>query len=181
MVEAGKSSFSDRDLKIAACLALDFTVERTADVVESSISTVKRTKGDSNVARVEAIFRTVLAQSEAKQAESASKSASERISTIVDDGLAVVERAVARAKAKGDEIELREVLAVKKAVTDFLEYQMSKAPKRVQVDGSHTHTNIHAVLSAEDVKTLMESVRITQAATKGLIGGDADVIDVDAN
>lgn len=182
MAESGKTAYSDSDLKIIAGLAIGLTIEKIADLAEISVSTVKRRKSATEIARGEAIMRGLIAQGETKTLEKVARDANERMTDVFDRAFALSEKLLNKAEALGDGATVEQLADIHKNFTMWAaKYKLSEAPKRLRHEGSVSHLHGVIQLTAEDKATLMGALRVTQAANKGLIAGADDVIDVDAN
>jgi DNA-binding CsgD family transcriptional regulator len=136
---------SEQDRKIGMCLGAGMSVEKTAEFVGLSANTI-RNHIDGNrayIMGVKAEQEAVMAVSAAKKVEEIVRPAEERIKSFFDRSFRLSERALARAEAEGDNIDIKSLMAIHKDFTQWsAKFSASEAPKRLEVDGGveHVHT-----------------------------------------
>ena len=121
------------------------SVEKTAEFLGVAPNTV-RNRIDGNrqyVMAVKAETESVLAVSAAKKVEELVRPAEERIKSFFDRAFRLSERALERAEAQGEDIDIKTLMAIHKDFTVWsAKFSASEAPKRLEVGGGveHVHT-----------------------------------------
>lgn len=180
-VMSRRSGCDELSHRVAVGRALGWTLERIAESTERSVSTIHGRTSDPEVVQLEALTRTMLAQSEAKSVEKAVKTAKERMAFIFDASFRQTELLLQKAEAKGDELTIDQLMEIHKNITVWAtKYELSEAPKRMQVEGSHTHTHVHTLSLAEAENVIATRRQLTSVQERPLIAGETNVIDAEA-
>jgi hypothetical protein len=175
-----KTELSDDRIKVAIAYGFDSTNEEAAAFGDVSPSTSKRWKTDPEIRQISEAVGAYLSIYKSKQVKDAVgdavQSAEERIKALFTRSLRLTERVLQKAEEQGDAVSLDEAKYIHENIAKWAaKFAASEAPKRMQVEGSHTHTHV-AVLSLPEVENI---VKTRQIVSRPAITGD--VIDVDAN
>ncbi len=179
-----RTDLGDDRLKVAIAFGFGSTDAEAAAFAEKSIASAKRWKTDPEVRQVTEAVAAYLSIYKSKQVKDAVsdavESAEARIKRMFDRSLKLTERVLAKAEEQGDSVSLDEAKYIHENIAKWAaKFVASEAPKRMQVEGSHTHTHV-AVLSLPEVENIVKT-RSLVAKPQALIAGEANVIDVDAN
>lgn len=166
MENSPESSFSDLDIKIGVARALGLSNEKTAEVADCSISTVKRRIVEPDIKRLEALARTILTLADANKASAVVATAQERVSALFDRAFLITERLIQKAEDLGDLITLEQAMDIHKNLTVWAgKHVVSEAPKRLEVDQKHevTHRMVPSTIFAALENVMREQRALPEA------------------
>lgn len=171
-------------LKVAIAFGFGFSNNAAAEFGGVSESSAKRWKTDPeivNVTEAVAACKSLWQSKNVKNAvSSAVESAEERIGRIFDRATRLTEAAVKKVEEMGDNASLEQLMEMHKQITTWAaKYRVSEAPKRMQLEGSQTHTHVH-VLSLAEAGEIWARRKEIQTIGRPQIAGATNVIDVNA-
>lgn len=144
-------------IKCAIARGVGLTLQQTADVTQTSMSSVQRYLRDDICPEIEAFTRGAAAMNHTIAVEGVQKSATDRMEWVFDNSFKLTERLIKRALDKGDEATAEELMEIHKNITVWAaKYRMSEAPRRLQIDATHAHEHKHVVTLSE-AKNILET------------------------
>jgi hypothetical protein len=136
-LRAGENEF---DRKLGIALGTGMSVEAAATFLDCSPGTVRNHLDSINrayIMGIKAETEAALAVTASKKVTDVLKPAEERIKSFFDRSFRLSEKALERAEAMGEEIDLRALMAIHKDFTTWsAKFSASEAPKRLEVNGS---------------------------------------------
>jgi len=181
-IDQRRKDLGEDRLKVAIGYGFGFSNAAAAEFGGVSESSAKRWKTDPEIVNVTEAVAACLSLWRSKQVKTAVAeavdNAEERIGRIFDRATRLTERAVKKVEDMGDNATLEMLMDMHKQITTWAaKYRVSEAPKRMQLEGSQTHTHVH-VLSLAEAGQIWERKKQIETIGRPLLAGAPNVIDV---